>query len=176
MKSVRLFFIALILLTSVSCQSIWTGMADGIATPFLLISFELSTITALAIAHKDSLGQWPQDRGQLSSFYTKHKTSFSQDSLFQVFSFSEPNFNQLSFVEQEDSLTISFSSKALPDTLYHSKIYSHKKDGDFNFYRYVGSAKLYLDSTATNNYVNTIYLDSIIQYDSKMNKFGNIIQ
>ena len=161
MKSIRLYFIALLLLTSVSCQSLWTGMADGIATPFLLISFELSTITAVAIAHKDSLGQWPQDRSQLSSFYNEHKSSFSQDSLFQVFSFSEPNFNQLSFVEQEDSLTISFSSKALPDTLYHSKIYSHKKDGDFNFYRYVGLTKLYPDSTATNNYVNTMGLGKL---------------
>lgn len=176
MKSIRLFLIALLLLTSVSCQSFWTGMGEAVTTPFLIISSELSTITSVAIAHKDSLGQWPQDKSQLSSFYERHKSSLSQDSLFQVYSFSESNFNQLNFVEQEDSLTISFSSKALPDTLYHSYFYSHKKDSDLNFYRYVGSMKLYPDSNATNNYVTTMYIDSIILYDSKMKEFGNVIQ
>lgn len=175
MKSGRTYIISLLLLSIVSCKSMLTSIVDPVITPLLLISYELSTITAVAVAHKDSVGYWPQNRVQLSSFYENHEQSFASDSLFQKISFSEPNFKSLEFSEYADSLIVSFVTLPLPDTLYSSFKKPGSRARDLNFYEYVGSITLFQDSTAQNTFSSYLILDSIVLYDSQMKSHGNIL-
>ncbi|MBO6523077.1 MAG: hypothetical protein JJ971_04565 [Balneolaceae bacterium] len=180
MKSVAFHLLFLFLLFGASCRSLFNGFGDaftkGVLIPSLVISAEVSTITATSIAYKNSLGQWPDNRTKLSLFYSDNKESFSKDSLFKIFRFSEENFKELKFTDFNDSLIISFISSPLPDTLYQSYFFPNTKSGEMLFYKYVGAVKIHPDSSEKNKYMTEIQLDSIIRYNSDMIEYGNIYQ
>ncbi|MEP1305472.1 MAG: hypothetical protein ABJK11_03800 [Balneola sp.] len=172
----KFIFASLMLLTLVQCRSFFEGIGNGLAIsikmPFLVISGEISTITAASIAHKDSTGLWPRDRKELNSFYKKEGEIFPKDTLFLHLEFNDANFEILEFNEINDTLAISFNTIPISNSAYLPIFFPELKPSSaLNFYKYVGLAKLYSDSTNESGYRTHFEIDSIRVYDSNMREY-----
>ncbi len=168
------------LIFGATCETIGTGIANSLAqgytkviiNPLLIINAEVATLIATSTAFKDSVGTWPDNRTTLTLFYNDNKESFSNDSLLKQFRYSEENFSELTFLDMTDSLTISFHSNLMPDTLYQKifKIEAIRKK--IQFFRYSGYSTIYPDSTTKSKYNSHILIDSLVLYNSDKIEYG----
>ena len=132
----RRFIIAFLLLSTYGCRSLGESFAETaapfIAAPFI-INAKLLPLAYLSSGYQDSLGFWPSEINDISTFYLGDKTTFAQDSLYLPLGFDENDFETISFSNYDDNLKIDFTTKFLEDGIDSSmnkkNIYYLKAEG-----------------------------------------------
>ena len=171
MKKIK-YFISIFLITSASCNSFYTSVAESIVSYTsisLIVPAKMASVAVLSVNYKDSLGYWPSSLDSLNAFYIKNTgDSLEIDSVYNPLSFNINDFESMEFFDLRNDLKINFKT-----SYWENEMDSLSKSKGLHYLKAEGLVLISSLSISSDTLLFEIDHTDINFFDSKKHEIGS---